>query len=110
LSSEWPIEIGIVFNIPDEFYNILGDFESDYKLSIENKEKEIKWIHEIGTVRMSINGLTSIFNEIEASIIMILDKSIRPLKKDQIEASLNICNMNKNATNFSVEEYLSKIL
>lgn len=35
----------------------------------------------MGTVKLLIHGIKSIFSEIEASIIMLLDKSIRPLKR-----------------------------
>ncbi len=41
---------------------------------------------------------------------MILDKSIRPLKKEQLSASLNIININQNAQNFNSENYLSEML
>ena len=41
---------------------------------------------------------------------MILDKSIRPLKKDQIEASLAIRNISQQSQNFNSEKYLSDIL
>ncbi len=34
LSNNWPIQLSIVFNIPDELYNMQNDFESEFKKSI----------------------------------------------------------------------------
>ena len=42
---------------------------------------------------MRINGVESTFSMLEASIIMLLHKAIRPLRKEQIDASLNVCKM-----------------
>lgn len=35
-------------------------------------------------LRMGIHGVESVFSEVEAAVVMVLDKSIRPLKKEQI--------------------------
>jgi hypothetical protein len=50
----------------------------------------------MGVVIIRINGLESTFSEFEATIIMLLDKAIRPLKKEQILGSLNICDLNRD--------------
>lgn len=101
LSSNWPVHLSIVFNIPDELYNMQKEFEAEFRKAIENKEKSVKWVSEMGSLQIAINGVESVFSEVEAAIIMVLEKSIRPLKKEQIEASVNVCNMNQAAGSFS---------
>ncbi len=96
LSSDWPVHFSLVFNIHDQLYDMLNEFEGEFKQSIQNKEKDIKWVNEMGVVIIRINGLESTFSEFEATIIMLLDKAIRPLKKEQILGSLNICDLNRD--------------
>lgn len=51
------MHLSVVFNIPDDLYNMQNEFETEFRKSIENKEKSVKWVSEMGTLRMAINGV-----------------------------------------------------
>ena len=64
--------------------SIVAAFEEDFKRSPENALKELIWFNELGSIQLSVNGVLSVFSEIEAALIFLLDKSFRPMKAVQL--------------------------
>lgn len=83
-SNEWPRFTYENITLPDAMQEVISEFEAEYKRSAENNYKELKWINEFGTVDLAINGVVSTFSECQTAIIFVLDKAIRPMKKEQL--------------------------
>lgn len=64
LSSEWPVQLAVVHNQADELYGLLSEFEVGFKRQVENRERTIRWVMELGEVTVAVNGVESTFSEI----------------------------------------------
>lgn len=72
----------------DVLLNLRNEFETFYHNLLENEKKKIVWIQECGRITIDISGVSSVFSEMQASIILTLGRSFRPMKSDQLSEVL----------------------
>lgn len=85
LSQDWPEFTCKSYVLADQLLQIRGSFEEIYHNQPENDKKKLTWLQDYGRVVINIAGIGSAFSELQASIVLALSKSFRPMKAQQLK-------------------------
>jgi hypothetical protein len=80
LSQDWPTFPDSKYKLDDSLLRLREEFEGEFLCLPENEKKKLRWVEEWGRMEIIVLGVSSVVSELQASVMVFLNRSYRPIK------------------------------